>query len=85
LFVVVVSSVVVVLVCAKANGVTSAQIKPIIVFFTVSFLLMVNFTHKFVTHGLNGRSPSVGQFDRFRHALSELFASCVIERHQPIR
>jgi hypothetical protein len=32
---VVVSSVVVVLVCAKANGVTSAQIKPMIVFFTL--------------------------------------------------
>jgi len=34
-FVDVVSSVVVVLVCAKANGVTSAQIKPMIVFFTL--------------------------------------------------
>jgi hypothetical protein len=33
--VVVVSSVVVVLVCAKANGVTNAQTKPIIVFFTL--------------------------------------------------
>jgi hypothetical protein len=32
---VVVSSVVVVLVCAKANGVTSAQIKPMIVLFTL--------------------------------------------------
>jgi hypothetical protein len=31
----VVCSVVVVLVCAKANGVTSAQIKPMIVFFTL--------------------------------------------------
>jgi uncharacterized membrane protein YvlD (DUF360 family) len=33
--VVVVSSVVVVLVCAKANGVTNAQTKPIIDFFTL--------------------------------------------------
>jgi hypothetical protein len=59
-FVVVVSSVVVVvLVCAKANGATSAQIKPMIVLFTLPSLLMVSFTHKFVTHGVNGRSPSV--------------------------
>jgi len=36
LFVVVVSSVVVVLVYAKANGTTSAQTKPMIVFFTLS-------------------------------------------------
>ena len=42
LFVVVVSSVVVVLVCAKANGVTSAQIKPMIVFFTLPSLLMIS-------------------------------------------
>jgi hypothetical protein len=42
-FVVVVSSVVVVLVCAKANGATSAQIKPMIVFFTLASLLMLSF------------------------------------------
>jgi hypothetical protein len=40
-FVVVVSSVVVVRVCAKANGATSAQI-PMIIFFTLPSLLMVS-------------------------------------------
>lgn len=49
LFVVVVSSVVVVLVCANANGATSAQIKPMIVFFTLSLLVNLGLPPKFVT------------------------------------
>jgi hypothetical protein len=55
LFVVVVSSVVVVLVCANANGAASPQTKAMIVFFTLmppSYW----FIPKFVTQGLNGRS-----------------------------
>jgi hypothetical protein len=60
---VVVSSLIVMPVCATANGVSNAQTKPIIALFTLILLFMVNFTHKFVTHGLNGRSLSVPCFD----------------------
>jgi len=41
---VVVSSVVVVLVCAKANGANNAQTKLMIVLFTLSLLFMVSLT-----------------------------------------
>ena len=53
---VVVSSVVVVLVCANASGVTSPQTKAIIVFFTL--ILLDSVTPKFVSQALSGRSWS---------------------------
>jgi hypothetical protein len=52
---VVVSSVVVVLVCANANGAASPQTKAIIVF----FILYLGLPPQFVTRGSNGRSLSV--------------------------
>jgi TRAP-type uncharacterized transport system fused permease subunit len=55
---VVVSSVVVVLVCAKANGATSPQTKAIIVLFILSSFL-IKLPQQFVTQHSNGRSLSV--------------------------
>jgi TRAP-type uncharacterized transport system fused permease subunit len=55
---VVVSSVVVVLVCANANGATSPQTKAIIVFFILSSFL-IKLPPQFVIRGSNGRSLAV--------------------------
>jgi TRAP-type uncharacterized transport system fused permease subunit len=55
---VVVSSVVVVLVCANANGATNPQTKAIIVFFILSSFL-IKLPPQFVTQHSNGRSFSV--------------------------
>ena len=60
---VVVSSVVVVLVCANANGATSPQTKAIIVFFILSSFL-IKLPPQFVTQHSNGRSLSVFIFTR---------------------
>jgi len=69
-----------VLVCAKANGTTSAQIKPMIVFFTYPLLLMVNVNPKFVTQALNGRSISVCCFDQSWNGDIRIISRCMIER-----
>jgi hypothetical protein len=55
---IVVSSVVVVLVCANANGATSPQTKAMIVFFILSSFL-IELPPQFVTQHSNGRSLSV--------------------------
>ena len=54
----VVSSVVVVLVCANANGATSPQTKAMIVLFTLC-LLVICLLPQFVTQTSNGRSLCV--------------------------
>ena len=60
---VVVSSVVVVLVCANANGATSPQTKAMIVLFTLC-LLLISLPPQFVTQGSSGRSLCVNLFAR---------------------
>jgi len=67
---IVVSSVVVVLVCANASGAASPQTKAMIVFFTLSSL--ISLPPKFVTQGLSGRFRSVLYFDGAGNALFEL-------------
>jgi hypothetical protein len=54
----VVSSVVVVLVCANANGATIPHTKAIIVFF-ILFSFLIKLPPQFVTQRSNGRSLSV--------------------------
>jgi hypothetical protein len=56
---VVVSSVVVVLVCANANGATSPQTKAMIVFFISDASFLISLPPEFVTQGLSGRSLSL--------------------------